>query len=448
MRSLFAKTLLWFLATTAIAIGGMILTTALTFRSPDFRGSPFNMLLRLQVEDLKRAYESGGQPALAAVMARFQNITQSQFVFTDAQGTDLLTGQARPDLHKRMGERPRPPIPFIGRRGPIIARPDSTRKYWLFVIEERRGSFFWFLQYQHLWIVAAVVLLCYAFAYHLTSPVQRLKKTVEGFGAGDLSARAPTNRSDEIGQLARTFNQMAGRIQTLVSAERRLLQDVSHELRSPLARLCVATELARSSQDYDHMLDRIQREADRLNELVGELIEVTRAEGDPSKKRNELVRLDELIADLVDAISIEATARDCTLVMHPTDPITVAGDEELLRRVVENVVRNAVRYAPPHTAIDVRLERIADRARITVRDYGPGVPEESLPRIFDAFYRVESDRDRASGGVGLGLAIARRAVELHKGSLQAHNATPGLAVTIDLPVTTPVPEKPLAVVSS
>ncbi len=122
LRSLFAKTLLWFLATTAIAIGGMILTTALTFRSPEFRGSPFNMLLRLQVEDLKRAYESGGQPALAAVMARFQNITQSQFVFTDAQGTDLLTGQARPDLHKRMGERPRPPIPFIGRRGPIIAR--------------------------------------------------------------------------------------------------------------------------------------------------------------------------------------------------------------------------------------------------------------------------------------------------------------------------------------
>jgi signal transduction histidine kinase len=413
MRSLFAKTLLWFLATTAIAIGGIILTTALTFRSPDFRQSPFNMLLRLQVEDLKRAYESGGQPALAAVMARFQSITQSQFVFTDAQGTDLLTGQARPDLQKRMGVRPRPPIPFIGRRGPIIARPDSTRKYWLFVIEERRGSFFWFLQYQHLWIVGAVVLLCYGFAYHLTSPVQRLKKTVEGFGAGDLSARARTNR--------------------------------------PLARLCVAIELARSARDqssYEHMLDRIQREADRLNELVGELIEVTRAEGDPSKKRSELVRLDELLADLVDAISIEATARDCTLELKAAEPATVAGDEELLRRVVENVIRNAVRYAPPHSSIDVRLERIADRARITVRDYGPGVPEEALPRIFDAFYRVESDRDRASGGVGLGLAIARRAVELHKGSLEAHNANPGLMVTIDLPLTTQVEERPLAVVSS
>ncbi|MDP8979953.1 MAG: HAMP domain-containing histidine kinase [Acidobacteriota bacterium] len=448
MRSLFAKTLLWFLATMVIAIGGIILTTALTFRSPDFRQSPFNMLLRLQVEDLKRAYESGGQPALASVMARFQSITQSQFVFTDAQGTDLLTGQSRPDLQKRMGVRPRPPIPFIGRRGPIIARPDSSHKYWLFVIEERRGSFFWFLQYQHLWIVGAVVLLCYAFAYHLTSPVQRLKKTVEGFGAGDLSARAPATRNDEIGELARSFNQMAGRIQTLVSAERRLLQDISHELRSPLARLCVATELARSSQDYDQMLDRIQREADRLNELVGELIEVTRAEGDPSKKRMEPVRLDELIADLVDAISIEATARECTLDLKASQPVTVAGDEELLRRVVENVVRNAVRYAPPRTTIDVRLERISDRARITVRDYGPGVPEESLPRIFDAFYRVESDRDRASGGVGLGLAIARRAVELHKGSLEAQNANPGLMVTIDLPVTTQLEEKPLAVVSS
>src|SRR5258708_20501900 len=101
LRSLFAKTLLWFLATTAIAIGGMILTTALTFRSPEFRGSPFNMLLRLQVEDLKRAYESGGQPALAAGMARFQNLTQSQFVFTDSEGTDLLPPRARPDPPKR-----------------------------------------------------------------------------------------------------------------------------------------------------------------------------------------------------------------------------------------------------------------------------------------------------------------------------------------------------------
>src|ERR1700682_1232897 len=171
------------------------------------------------------------------------------------------------------------------------------------------------------------------------------------------------------------------------------------------------------------------------------------AQGAPSKRRSELVPLDELIADLVDAISIEATARDCTLELHPAEPVTVAGDEELLRRVVENVVRNAVRYAPPHTVIDVRLEQISDRARITVRDYGPGVPDESLPRIFDAFYRVESDRDRASGGVGLGLATARRAVELHQGSLEAHNANPGLSVTIDLPVTIPVPEKPLAVVS-
>ena len=443
MRSLFAKTLLWFLATTAVALTGITVTTALTVRASESGRSPFSMILNLQLEDAKRAYETGGAPALANVLSRYGNVTDSEVIFTNADGKDLLTGQVRLDLKKRMAQRRRKstifPALFGSNRQPIIARADAGKNYWLFLTDARPSntSLFWFLQPQQLWIVAMVVLLCYGFAYHLTSPVKRLQQTVDRFGRGDLVARAETNRRDELGQLARTFNQMGDRIQTLLTAERRLLQDISHELRSPLARLGVAIELARSGDNTDSAFDRIQREAERLNSLVGELLQVTRAEGDPSKQKLDPVRIDETLAALVYDCEIEATAKDCRLTLKTQQPVTVLGDEELLRRAVENVLRNAIRHAPNGTAIEIELGSAGTTAAIRIRDYGPGVPEESLPRIFDAFYRVDTDRNRTSGGVGLGLAIARRAVELHKGTLRAQNVRPGLLVTLDLPVTAP-----------
>src|SRR5580704_13643208 len=432
MRSLFAKTLLWFLATTAVALGGFIITTALTVSSATPRG-PLNLLLNVQVEEAKRAYETGGREALSAVLAKFQQITETQVVFTDAKGTDLVTGNARPDLLRRQERRRwRLPYPFGGRR-PIIARADASRQYWLYLIDERRGAFF-FLQPQHLWIIGLVILLCYGFAYHLTSPVRRLRSVVEGFGRGDFSARAPASRKDELGELARSFNQMASRIQTLLAAERRLLLDISHELRSPLARLGVAVELARSGEDREHMLDRIQKEADRLNELVGELLQVTRVETDPSMQKTDTVHLDELLADLVYDSLLEAKAKDCTLLLKAPASAIVTGDEELIRRALENVIRNAIRYAPRGTAVDIEMAKLHDATIVSVRDYGPGVPDEALTRIFDPFYRVDSDRNRASGGLGLGLAIARRSVQLHKGTLTAQNARPGLLVTMEFPL--------------
>ena len=164
---------------------------------------------------------------------------------------------------------------------------------------------------------------------------------------------------------------------------------------------------------------------------------MTRVEGDPSMQKREEVPLDELLADIVYDSLLEAKAKDCTLLLKAPVAVALHGDEELIRRAVENVIRNAIRYAPAGTPIDIELARLDDAAEISVRDYGPGVPEEALPRIFDPFYRVDSDRNRISGGLGLGLAIARRSVELHKGKLTARNANPGLLVTIRLPL---VPE--------
>ena len=187
-------------------------------------------------------------------------------------------------------------------------------------------------------------------------------------------------------------------------------------------------------EDVHSHLDRIQKEADRLNALVGELLQVTRAEGDASRLRSEPVALDELVGAIVEDGRLEAEPRGCGIAFE-SDPVSIAGDPELLRRAIENVVRNAIRYSPLGRVVEVQSIRECDEgASVQVRDYGPGVPEESLSRLFDAFYRVEPDRDRASGGVGLGLAIARRAIELHHGTVTARNAHPGLVVEVELPV--------------
>ena len=442
MRSLFAKILLWFLATTVITITAVAVTAALDVDS-NHPPPPWEAI-RVQFREARWAYETGGKPALAAALQRFKQMTRGELILADKNGRDLLTGQDRSGLVKRAEQRRRLPFyfPFIRRNGLVFARQSPDGKYWYFIIAPERNGLFWFVQPHHLWILGMIVLLCYALALHLTSPVRALQRAVDRFGKGDLAARAPGARRDELGQLARTFNQMADRIQTLVNAERRLLMDISHELRSPLARLSVAIELARG-RDNATSLDRIQKEADRLNALVDELLEVTRAEGDPAHRRMETIQVDDVLAAVVEDSQIEAASHGCRVTLESVEATAMRGDPELLRRAVENIVRNAIRYAPPDTSIDVRLETKNGAAHITVRDYGPGVPEDALPFLFEAFYRVDSDRNRSSGGVGLGLSIARRAVELHRGAIHAENAHPGLRVKIDLPteITEPAPPK-------
>jgi signal transduction histidine kinase len=276
--------------------------------------------------------------------------------------------------------------------------------------------------------------LCYLLAVHLASPLRALRKVVERFGRGELGARSELSRKDEIGELAKSFNLMAGQITTLLSAERRLLQDVSHELRSPLARLGFAVELAKTSTDREMALGRIRQEADRLALLVDELLELTRAEGDPAARALEEVDLTELLNEVVSSCALDAEMQGCRLEPTIDSTATLSGDFELLRRACDNVLRNAIRHAPKGTLVAIRVRAQDRRATISIRDFGPGVPADSLPEIFKPFYRVETDRGRASGGVGLGLAIASRAVELHHGKITAKNANPGLLVEIELPM--------------
>jgi signal transduction histidine kinase len=437
MRTLFAKILLWFWCSLAITVIGSAFLSALNVnQGSSDRQSPAGRLVTFQLEEARTAYETGGRPALEAFMENLNKIYDAYGVLTDESGTDLLTNEDRSNLIRRARQRTLFPVLRAG--SGMVARHAEDGKYWFFFIvpRERVGS--WFLMPEHVFMLVAAILLCYWLAYHLTRPVRQLQKAVERFGRGDLSSRVNSSRRDELGQLARTFDRMAGRIETLLAAERRLLLDISHELRSPLARLGVAVELARSGDDLNAALNRIQKESDRLNALVGQLLQVTRAEGDPSSLRRDSVRLDQLVQQLVEESGIEASAHGCRLEYGKHIPITVEGDPEMLRRAVENVIRNAIRYSPRDSSIEVSLDRRNGTAVVDVRDHGPGVPDEALPRLFDPFYRVDTDRNRTSGGIGLGLSIARRAIELHRGSIRARNAGPGLEVELELPVSRPV----------
>jgi two-component system sensor histidine kinase CpxA len=225
-----------------------------------------------------------------------------------------------------------------------------------------------------------------------------------------------------------------------LTAERRLLQDVSHELRSPLARLEFAIELARTSPDRAKAMDRIKKEADRLSTLVSELLQVTRAESDPQSRNLSVIPLRGLLEDVIGDALVEAEARHLALRLEAVEPLELRGDRELLRRAVENVLRNAIRYAPEATVVEISLRQQGEHALIALRDYGPGVPEESLPSLFKPFFRVQADRNRDSGGVGLGLSIAQLAVALHQGNIRARNGQPGLLVEIELPGVTAIIE--------
>jgi two-component system sensor histidine kinase CpxA len=304
-------------------------------------------------------------------------------------------------------------------------------------------------------------LMCYLLAWSMTSPVTRLRKAAQSLAAGDLTARtgAPVRgRHDEMTELMRDFDRMAERIEVLVDSQSRLLKDVSHELRSPLARLSVALGLARQraasevdpevAPELESSLNRIELEADRLNQLIQRLLTISRLESGTDGIRKTRLSLRELVEQVARDAEYENPGRGC-LVTSPVDPpadpadqFMVQADPDLLRSAVENVVRNATRYTAEGTTVEVRLERqqsaTGEEVVVRVLDSGPGVPDEALQEIFEPFYRLDDARNRQTGGAGLGLSIADRAIRLHGGQLRASNRKEGgLQVEIRIPAGRP-----------
>jgi signal transduction histidine kinase len=293
-------------------------------------------------------------------------------------------------------------------------------------------------------VAATAAAACYGLARYVTRPLAALRSATRALAHGNLAVRVgPTmgRAPEEFTELGRDFDRMAGRLDALVTAERRLLRDISHELRSPLARLSVALGLARQRPDGDPAaLDRIEREADRLNELIGQLLTLARLESGAREPAREIVDVLAIVREVAEDADFEARGRRRAVHVEGVEA-AVVGDAELLRSAIENVVRNAVRHTADGTAVEVVVRRLFEQSapgvRISVRDHGSGVPDRALPYIFEPFYRVSEAREHGTGGVGLGLTIAHRTVRLHGGGVRAANAQGGgLEVEIDLPAQT------------
>jgi len=291
---------------------------------------------------------------------------------------------------------------------------------------------------QILGVILTAGLFCYGLARYLTSPIGKLRRATQKFADGDLQTRVASeigNRRDEVGKLAEDFDEMAERIESLVTAEKRLTQDISHELRSPLARLNVALELARvkANPETQSLFERIETESYRLNEMISRLLTLSKLETDAENFEKHEINLTKLFEQIVADADFEANANGKSVKILQKSECRVFGNENLLRSAIENVLRNAVRYTKENTSVEVSLEKENKNALISVRDFGAGVPEEELEKLFRPFYRVQTARDRKSGGIGLGLAIAERAVHAHGGTIEAKNLENGLSVKISLP---------------
>jgi two-component system sensor histidine kinase CpxA len=250
-------------------------------------------------------------------------------------------------------------------------------------------------------------------------------------------------RRDELADLGRDFDLMAERIESLVLSQRRLLGDISHELRSPLSRLNVALELARrhAGAEARAPLDRIERESARLNELIGQLLALARLESGDAARHDEPIDLALLVSEVAADADFEARSRNKAVLVVRSEECWTTGTAEFLHSAVENIVHNAVRYTEEGTTVEITLRRESEPAGklwavITVRDHGPGVPAAALADLFRPFYRVADARDRQSGVAGLGLAISERAVHSHGGTVTpAYESSGGLCVELRLPTT-------------
>jgi signal transduction histidine kinase len=432
MRSAYIKAVLWSFGILLFSLAGFLgVSRRMTYRMFD-KDAPIGRNARMQFEEAALEYENGGPSALKSYLDWQHAFYPGLHFYFVRNGRDLVTGADRSQLLKMAASR----WAFLTVTSPIIIAVPSADSRDAFVIKVPPQDVIMYLPYYVL-LLGAITVLCWGLALQFASPLNRLREVVGRFGAGDLTARVNSTRRDEIGDVARAFDCMAERIETLLTSERRLLQDISHELRSPLARLSFAAELARTSPDRDAAAKRVQKEIDRLTNLAQNLLQVTREEGDHFSRKLERVALDDLVKEIIQDCEIEAAARDCRLVARGWSRVELRADPELLRRAIENIFRNAIWHAPRGSMIEVTLNRTAANASIAVRDYGPGVPPDALTEIFKPFFRVDNSRNEATGGVGLGLAIAQRAVHVHHGHIWAENAEPGLRVCVDLPVEHP-----------
>jgi signal transduction histidine kinase len=453
MQSLFLKIFLWFWVAMVLISLTLVLSSEVREKNSSHQHEDEidRTMTPMVADHLSEIYDKQG----AAAYAEFLNRSKASFHWRpflfDSEGREV-DGSVAPDhaieAYKQALGQSQTQIVRYGEKRWVAqsVTADSGRKYILVLELEPHNPPSFLRAPSHVQairiasIILIVGLISLWLTRHITSPILKLRETANQLARGNLSARVgEPRRKDELADLYHDFDNMAEQIESLLASQQRLLTDISHELRSPLARLSVALGIAHRTAVPEGRLAlfRIEREAERLNRLIGELLNLARLES--GNRPFTGVRLDllQIVQEVVSDANFEANGRNRSVRLLSESPCAVDGNESLLRSAIENVIRNAVNYTPEGSEVEVALldENQGHTALVRVRDHGPGVPEDSLSTIFEPFYRVDEARDRAAGGIGLGLSITERAVRGHGGTVEAHNAPDGgLVIEIRLPI--------------
>lgn len=334
--------------------------------------------------------------------------------------------------------------------GPSQVKTDE-QAYLIFLVTPQQGGLIRVIRHEYpgvflLFLITLSGALCYLFAHSVLKPVIQLQKASKRMAAGDLTARVGSacERTDELGQLGRDFNTMSAKVETLVNGQKRLLADISHELRSPLARLQLSIGIAQQyeSQQQDPSsqsdgarlaIERIEKEAGQIESMIAQVLTLSRLDNQDVELNYQQVHLSQILTALIDDAKFEASQKQKQLEFYGQEDVIFNVDPQLIASAIENILRNAIHYSK--SRIQVRTSVTNNQLKMIIKDDGDGMESRQIQRIFEPFYRSSTARDRNSGGVGLGLAIAYRAIVQHMGSLQAKNAdTGGLEVTIRLPL--------------
>jgi heavy metal sensor kinase len=279
-------------------------------------------------------------------------------------------------------------------------------------------------------------------AHRSLAPVVAMAERARRLGGEDLGGRLPVaNPRDELGQLAETFNELLGRLESSMTQQRQFMADASHELRTPVTTTRTAANVAlqqrhRDEEEYRHALVVVEQQATRLSRIVEDMFTLARADAGNYPVRKQPMYLDEVVDEVVSAARILASAKDVRIEFTGSRSASFVGDEELIRRMVLNLLDNAVRHSPSGGVVNVTLHTVGAGYSIAVGDQGPGIPPESQSRIFERFYRVDASRARGSrdGGAGLGLALVRWVAVLHGGNVTlTTSSNMGSTFTVALP---------------
>jgi two-component system sensor histidine kinase CpxA len=451
IRGIYAKIFLWFSLATLLTSGAVFLITVAT-HSQSLGPSWMIGVLDQYARSAVNIYVHGGKDRLAEYLQEIEEASFLQSTLLDPQNRDILGRGVPPGAEQVLakalatgGTQFHTRLLWTG--ASVVSGPDG--RYILvakvlipygFVLKGAvaTGLIGWLMP------ALAGALLCLLLGHHIAAPIRTLQSVAGRIADGDLSVRASPaigSRKDELADLARDFDRMADRIQSLLRKQLELLGDISHELRSPLTRLNVSLELVRRGKT--DAVERMQLDLNRLDTLIGQILTLTRLQTRGDRKAETPVNLRPIVESVAEDARFEVKEDGKSVMISRADDCWMKGDPALLRSCIENVVRNAVHYTRPRTEVAVSLALVvggSDSARILVADHGDGVPQESLGRIFEPFYRVTEAREHQTGGTGLGLSIAQRIAIVHGGSIRARNRDGGgLEMEIWLPVSVAKP---------